>query len=99
MKRLDWRRKTTYFLYSGECLLQVVSERTLRIDISMNTFAASRHLALSFPIQEWSENGSGRALVDYQLNFQPDASLFVLPKDYRRFTVQEFREGKVVQPQ
>ena len=68
-------------------------------NISMNTFAAGRHLALGFPIQEWSEYGSGRALVDYQLNFQPDASLFVLPADYHHFTVQEFREGKVVRPQ
>ena len=68
-------------------------------NISMNTFAPSRHLALGFPIQEWSTNGAGRALVDYQLDFQPDASLFVLPADYSRFTVQAFREGKVVRPQ
>ena len=68
-------------------------------DISMNTFAAGRHLAFGFPIQEWSENGSGRALVDYQLNFQADASLFVLPADYHHFTVQEFREGKVISQQ
>ena len=68
-------------------------------DISMNTFAAGRHLAFGFPIHEWSENGSGRALVDYQLNLQPDANLFVLPADYHHFTVQEFREGKVVSQQ
>lgn len=65
-------------------------------DISMNTFAAGRHLAFGFPIQEWSVNGSGRALVDYQLNYQPDESLFTLPADYHHFTVQEFREGKVL---
>ena len=62
--------------------------------ISMNTFAAGRHLAFGFPIQEWSVNGSGRALVDFQANYQPDEALFVLPGDYRQFTVQEFREGK-----
>ncbi|NNF95747.1 MAG: hypothetical protein HKM94_02320, partial [Halobacteria archaeon] len=65
-------------------------------DISMNTFAAGRHLAFGFPIQEWSANGSGRALVDYQLNYQPAEGLFALPADYRHFTVQEFREGKVI---
>jgi len=65
-------------------------------DISMNTFAAGRHLAFGFPIQEWSANGSGRALVDYQLNYQLDESLFALPADYHHFTVQEFREGKVL---
>lgn len=65
-------------------------------DISMNTFAAGRHLAFGFPIQEWGAKGSGRALVDYQLNYQPDESLFLLPADYNHFTVQEFREGEVL---
>lgn len=66
-------------------------------DISMNTFAPGRHLEFGFPIQEWSMNGSGRSLLDYQLDYQPDQALFVLPEDYRQFTVQEFREGKVMQ--
>jgi len=64
-------------------------------DISMNTFAPGRHLEFGFPVQEWSMNGSGRSLLDFQLNYQPDQALFVLPVNYRRFTVQEFREGKV----
>jgi hypothetical protein len=65
-------------------------------DISMNTFAPGRHLAFGFPIQEWSMNGSGRSLLDFQLNYQPDEALFILPTNYHQFTVQEFREGKVV---
>jgi len=65
-------------------------------DISMNTFAPGRHLEFGFPIQEWSMNGSGRSLLDYQLDYQPDQTLFVLPDNYRQFTVQEFREGKVM---
>lgn len=65
-------------------------------DIAMNTFAAGRHLAFGFPIQEWSKKGSGRALMDYQFNYKPDESLFILPADYNHFTVQEFREGKVL---
>jgi hypothetical protein len=66
-------------------------------DISMNTFAPGRHLEFGFPIQEWSMQGSGRSLLDYQLDYQPDQVLFVLPEGYRQFTVQEFREGKVMQ--
>ena len=66
-------------------------------DISMNTFAPGRHLEFGFPIQEWSMNGSGRSLMDYQLDYQPDQALFDLPQDYRQFTVQEFREGRVMQ--
>ena len=66
-------------------------------DISMNTFAPGRHLEFGFPIQEWNMNGSGRSLLDYQLDYQPDQVLFVLPEGYRQFTVQEFREGRVMQ--
>ncbi len=64
-------------------------------DMSMSTFAASRHLKYGFPIQEWSVKGDGRTLVDYDENFQPDPALFVLPKDFQHFSVQDFREGKV----
>lgn len=65
-------------------------------DISMNTFAPGRHLEFGFPIQEWSMNGSGRSLLDFQVDYQADPALFVLPADYRRFSVQEFREGNVM---
>ncbi len=65
-------------------------------DISMNTFAPGRHFDFGFPIQEWSMNGSGRSLLDYQLDYQADPALFVLPTDYRQYNVQDFREGKVM---
>ena len=68
-------------------------------DISMNTFAPGRHLEFGFPIQEWSMNGSGRSLLAYQLDYQADPALFVLPADYRQFSVQDFREGKVLPAQ
>ncbi len=68
-------------------------------DISMNTFAPGRHFDFGFPIQEWSMNGSGRSLLDFQVDYQADPALFVLPADYRRFSVQDFREGKVMQPE
>jgi len=54
-------------------------------DISMNTFAPGRHYQFGFPIQEWSMDGSGRSLLDYQLDYQPDPALFVLPTDYQEF--------------
>ncbi len=62
--------------------------------ISMSTFAPTRHLEHGFPVQEWKP-GYARSLVDYQSDYQADASLFVLPKDYFSYTVQEFREGRV----
>ncbi|MFP3873317.1 MAG: hypothetical protein ACLFQT_05275 [Thiohalophilus sp.] len=64
-------------------------------DMSMSTFAAGRHLKHGFPIQEWSVDGDGRTLVDYTEDYEADPALFELPEDYRRFSVQDMREGKV----
>lgn len=65
-------------------------------DMSMSTFAAGRHFTYGFPIQEWSPKGSGRTLIDYRTDYHADPALFLLPKEYAHFTVQEFREGKVM---
>lgn len=64
-------------------------------DMSMDTFASGRHLKYGFPIQEWSTNGDGRTLVNYDENFTPDPALFVLPEDYERFSVEDIRGGTV----
>ncbi|TDY00049.1 hypothetical protein [Thiohalophilus thiocyanatoxydans] len=65
-------------------------------DMSMSTFAAGRHLKHGFPIQEWSVDGAGRTLVDYDKDYEPDPALFEVPgEDYQHFSVQEMREGKV----
>lgn len=64
-------------------------------DMSMSTFAAARHLEYGFPIQEWTPNGTGRTLMDFDDNYKADKNLFELPEDYRLFSVQDFREGKV----
>lgn len=64
-------------------------------DMSMSTFAAGRHFKHGFPIQEWSTNGDGRSLVDYDENYTPDPALFKLPEEYQHFSIQEMREGKV----
>lgn len=65
-------------------------------DMSMSTFAATRFLDFGFPIQEWGGgNEYMRVLVDYDPNYQADTKLFTIPEDYKRYTVQELREGKV----
>ncbi len=64
-------------------------------DMSMSTFAAGRHLKHGFPIQEWSVDGDGRTLVDYDESYKPDPALFELPEDYRHFSVQDMRGGEV----
>ena len=64
-------------------------------DMSMSTFASGRHLEYGFPIQEWTPDGTGRALMDFDEKFKADKKLFELPKDYQLYSVQDFREGKV----
>jgi len=64
-------------------------------EMSMDTFAVGRHLDKGFPIQEWSESGAGRHLVDYKEDYQPVAKLFEMPKDFQYYSVQDYREGKV----
>ena len=64
-------------------------------DMSMTTFAPTRHFKFGFPIQEWGKREYVRSLVDYQTNYKVEDKLFVLPEGYKHYTVQELREGKV----
>lgn len=43
----------------------------------------SRNLQFGFPILQRDENGSSRLLVDYDHDFQLNATVFDLPKNYR----------------
>lgn len=63
-------------------------------DMARSTFAPTRHLAHGFPIEERRKDGYTRSLKNFDLHFKPKASLFELPKGYRTFTIQQFREGK-----
>lgn len=67
-------------------------------DVANNVYLPARHLAHGFPVRAEERTGrlSGQVrtieLVDYQVGFAAEASLFQLPADYRRMTLQEFRE-------
>lgn len=63
-------------------------------DISMSTFAPTRHLQNGFPVQEWKP-GYSRILVDYKQGYKADPKLFELPKGYHVYKVQDLRSGKV----
>lgn len=64
-------------------------------DMTATTFKPARQFEFGFPIQEWGKRKYLRSLVDYDINYKADPNLFVLPKDYNHYTVQELREGKV----
>ena len=64
-------------------------------DMTATTFKPTRQFDFGFPIQEWGKRNYARSLVDYDVNFKTDPKLFMLPKNYHHYTVQDLREGKV----
>jgi len=63
--------------------------------LSMNTFRATRHLKYGFPIQVWNPKGYSRSLVSFELDFKNTEKLFILPEQYKNFTVEQLRSGQV----
>lgn len=57
--------------------------------LSNMVFTPTRHLAHGFPIQEWDSEGYSRTLLDYRELEDPDPFLFVIPEEYRSFSVNE----------
>lgn len=68
-------------------------------DMTLTTFKPARQFEFGFPIQEWGKREYKRSLIDYDVNYKADPKLFVLPKDYHRYTIQDLREGKVKFPE
>lgn len=64
-------------------------------DLSHDVFSYNRYLQFGFPIREWDTHGKGRVLVNFRENVSLDKNLFVLPQAYKRFSVRDFRAGKV----
>ena len=64
-------------------------------DLARNTFAPTRHLDHGFPIEEQRKDGYRRSLQTFDLHFKPKAGLFDLPKGYKTFSIQQFRQGQV----
>lgn len=60
-------------------------------DMAKDTFAADRYLRFGFPIQERRKDGYTRFLKDYDVDFQADPQLFVLPDGYERLDIQKLR--------
>ncbi len=64
-------------------------QRQMLCDLAESIFAPGLYLEKGLPVQEWSEDGYRRSLVDYRRGWQADPALFVLPAGYRRFTVSD----------
>lgn len=62
-------------------------------DLANNVLLPARHLVHGFPIRMQDAFGRVRNLEDYDLHYQPDPALFVLPQGYRRYSPAELRGG------
>lgn len=64
-------------------------------DMTTTTFKPARKFKFGFPVQEWGKRDYRRSLVDFNEDYKVDPKLFILPEGFKRYTVQELREGKV----
>lgn len=64
-------------------------------DMTATTFKPARQYEFGFPVQEWGKRNYSRSLIDYDVNYQVDPAMFILPKGYKHYTVTQLREGKV----
>ena len=64
-------------------------------DLAQDTFAASRQLMFGFPLQTMGRREYARTLIDFDLVYKLEDKVFELPEKYKRYSVQELREGKV----
>lgn len=84
----------------AEYLQTLATEQALNLDktppemqtpcmLSNMVFTPTRHLTHGFPIQEWDSRGYSRTLLDFGELADPDPFLFVVPEEYRSFSVNE----------
>ncbi|MEE9561305.1 MAG: hypothetical protein V3V64_11000 [Acidiferrobacterales bacterium] len=54
-------------------------------------FLPAQHLESGFPVREQDMVGARRQLLDYKTGVDVAPGLFALPRDYRRFTLNDMR--------
>ncbi|MBI3560734.1 MAG: hypothetical protein HY080_03365 [Gammaproteobacteria bacterium] len=80
---------------SASTFYQLPADMQTPCDISNSTFSPVRQYSHGFPIREWRPDGYARTLDDYTESVPPVADMFVIPKEYFAYTVQQFRDGQV----
>lgn len=74
-------------------LQNVPADQITACDISINIFNPGRHLKYGLPVREWDGKSYRRQLVEYDDDYDIPAGLFDLPKEFKRFTIQDMQEG------
>lgn len=60
-------------------------------DMAMNIFMPDRYLQFGLPVHERDHTGYQRSLIDFDDDYEPKASLFVLPEDLKQFSIEELQ--------
>ncbi len=62
-------------------------------DLTHNIFKPGLHLGSGFPIFQKDWLGRSRELIEFNQNVATDAAIFMIPTEYRRFTLEQMRGG------
>jgi len=62
-------------------------------DLSLNVFYSTKHMEHGFPIREWDRAGYQRFLVDYRTDVSVPEEIFVLPKDFKQYSLEDMQSG------
>jgi outer membrane lipoprotein-sorting protein len=62
-------------------------------DLALNIFEATRHMAHGLPIREWDRKGYQRFMKDYHTEVEAPEGIFVLPADFKRYSVGDVLVG------
>ncbi len=58
-------------------------------DMAIHIFQPDRYLQFGLPIHERDHTGYQRSLIDFDDDYEPKATLFILPKDFEQFSIDE----------
>jgi len=58
-------------------------------DMAIHIFEPDQYLQFGLPIHERDHSGYQRSLLDYEDDFEPNPTLFVLPKEYKQYSIDE----------
>lgn len=62
-------------------------------DLSVNIFHATKHMENGFPVREWDRRGYQRFLKDYRQGVVVPEEVFVLPKDFSQYSLEDLQKG------
>ena len=67
-------------------------------DMAINIFLPDQYLQFGLPIHERDHTGYQRSLIDFDDAYEPKAALFILPKEFDQFSIDELQVPAVEAP-